>query len=169
MGSRSTRFLPGTHFAASFTWADETSFPLSLDWEAGSEKLPLPVARFTGAPQKAAGTAQSKALCRCARVLIGAPGPGEDVCADVPSDMFPPECVRANPPGSGDLGDCMGLLACFHGEPSATATCLPGEAYTGACPSCRCAKSCGPGKPACPKGYEGADNMGRGDMVCMEP
>jgi hypothetical protein len=163
-----TRVLPGADFSARFRWSDDVSFPLVIVWPAGTDALPAPVGRFEGAPPDESKDPNRKAHCYCYNLSLGINPTDPTSCAGVPADAFVPECSRTHKPTVGESVSCNGLIECQRFEPSGYAECLPGEVHYGICPSCRCGKECGAGKPACPAGFECVDSF-HDSMVCLEP
>lgn len=164
-----TRVLPGTETVVRFTWSDAVTFPLVLAWPSGTVVMPAPIGRFDGAPPDESKDPDRKGHCYCYNLQWGSNPADPTSCAGVPGDAFVPECSRAHTPEVGNRESCWGLIECQNFEPSGYAECLSGEIYYGVCPSCRCAKECGAGKPACPKGFDCVDSLREGKQVCQEP
>src|SRR6185436_5526614 len=145
---------------------DGSKFPLAIRWPKGDEQRPVPVGTFVGAPEEPVNTPDRRAQCFCFKRAFGAKPTGEDVCVGVPADAYAPECARTHHPTEGDFSTCFPLFECQYMEPSGWADCLPGEVHSDVCPTCRCAKPCGAGMPACPDGFECIDNVIREGKVC---
>jgi len=162
------RYLPGTEIEATFEWEDESRFALKVtSWpKDATQQRPLPVARFTGAPDKNVRTEERLGACYCYQTFGGMDPPAGDICEGVPADAFAPECLRAWKPKQGSRESCFGLQECQWASPSGYAECLPDEVHFGACPTCRCAKSCSASKPCTNKDHVCIESP-RGGMVCL--